>query len=612
MSIQITKRPFDRVFSGNPVHYELFSNLAVTDADVSFEVRLKFKYVTDLVYTQIVTLPYSPINGYATIDLKEILDGVLEFELPQFGVDEATPWLSAKQTGKFYLEYREITSANPNPDWDSSEAAYPCFVLKGGLNDFKYQGNNFWLNYYDINFPFLTWQYNGRLAAIDERMYLTWLINTDRAGSSLVVKVFYRDGTVDTTTQVGLSVTTGLIGAIYYIPVGATQLNLRSLDVSKEIWYWTAQIVDVNDSSTYSEIFKYELDNRNDYNGITLNYRNSLGGLDSVRVRGSVEKKLDYNFSELEATITPNYFDGHFFQPQKIVSGNLEQVVYSGNIGLLKKEEQERLRDAQMLRETWTAKNKKWVPLNILTRGFTLVKTEDQRWSMPIDFTLGYNGAEYYTPESVDLGEGVFTANVCLAYMSPMSVVRDAITADDAWVVNGTENDPQTASIQLEYRVVKNSDSSVLMDWTVGDWGIPLPFNVPNDSGTYTVEVRAVCTNDVYGRTTTVQLDSTTGSGVPTGGSLFSSILNTTGGAGSYSIDIDGGAEVVTGSIGSHNEIAFDVTNVTDVTIVVTLGFSPPLVIIESDGVDYSGTLAGGAWTFEHVNIVDGIRVKIY
>jgi hypothetical protein len=100
--------------------------------------------------------------------------------------------------------------------------------------------------------------------------------------------------------------------------------------------------------------------------------------------------------------------------------------------------------------------------------------------------------------------------------------------------------------------------------------------------------------------------------GAPPAGSLFSSILNTTSASGTYNIDINSGAEVKSGSIGAHNEIAFDVTNVVDVTIVVTLGFSPALVKIESGGTIYTGTLAGGVWTFTHVTIVDGIRIQIY
>jgi hypothetical protein len=181
MAIIVTKRPFERCFSGNPIHYELFSALAAGDADVFFEVKVRFKKISSTIYQDVVVLPYAPVNGYATVDLKEILDSKLEFELPQFDVDETKTWPAEKQTGHFYLQFREITPTSVAPTWDDSESDYRRFVLKGGLNDFKYQGNNFWVNYFNVEKPFLSWQMRGRPASRDERMYLCYLNTSDSA-----------------------------------------------------------------------------------------------------------------------------------------------------------------------------------------------------------------------------------------------------------------------------------------------------------------------------------------------------------------------------------------------------------------------------------------------
>jgi hypothetical protein len=634
MAIEITKRPYEKVFSGNPVHYELHSTLAASDPDVSFEVKVRFKKIGPLyTYEDVVSLPYAPVNGYATVDLKEILDSILEFDLPQFAVDETTVWNTDKQTGKFYLQFREITPVNPDPNWDDSESAFESFVIKGGLSDFKYQGNNFWINFYDAVKPFLTWQPSGtrllkngktepvRLVAADERMYLAWLCSTGQAGSSIKARVFYTDGTT-ANKVVGIGVSTPLIGTIYYLPCGCDQLGLNDVTPSKTIWYWTIQVVDVNDNTEFSEIFKYELDNRHDEIAITLSYRNSLGGLDSQRVRGSVEKKLGYTYSELEKTIEPDYFSGHYFTPQKIISGNIEQLVYSGNLGTLRKEEQDRLRDAQMIRETWTVRSGKWVPLNIITKDFTLVKNDDKRWSMPIEFTLGYAGSEYYTPDNIDLGEGVFVTNVCRAFISPLAVSRDAVTGDDAWVMTAGENDPQNASDEYRFRVIKNSDGSVARDWEVVGWGLPIPFTLTNDTGFYTVEAQAICTNGVFGKKSSVVIDTTIGapgggSGGGTGtGTTNSYIDNQTSFSGEWDVDVDFAAQSDNGSVGAGNTAPFNITvdPGTDIHIRIQLpDFTPSSVIIESGGVNYYPTTGGIiTWTFDHVNIVDGIRITLH
>jgi hypothetical protein len=632
MAIAITKRPFEKVFSGNPVHYELYSALAAADAAVSFEVKVRFKKIGPLYdYEDVVSLPYAPSNGYATLDLKEILDSILEFELPQFDVDETKVWKADKQTGRFYLQFREITPVNPDPNWDDSEKDYDRFVIKGGLNDFKYQGNNFWLNFYDVVQPFLTWQPSGtrimedgktepiRLVAADERMYLAWICNTASA-ANLRARVYYTDGT-NATKQVDIPVSIPIFGTIFYLPTGCKQLGLEDLTPTKTIWYWTAQVIDANDNSEYSEVFKYELDNRNDYIGITLTYRNSLGGLDSQRIRGSVEKKLGYTNSELEKTIEPDYFDGHYFNPQKIISGNIEQVVYSGNLGPLRKEEQDRLRDAQMIRETWMARNKKWVPLNIITKDFSLNKNDDKKWNMPIEFTLGYAGSEYYTPDAIDLGGGVFTSNVCMAFIGPLTVARNDVGGPGDWTLNVTENDPQSASGEFRYRVIRNSDGVVVQDWETLPWIVLVPFTLPDDTGTYKVEAQAICTNGILGKKISVQLDTTTGapgggSGGGTGtGTTNSYIDNETSFSGSWDIDINNAGQGDSGFVGAGNTQPFSITvdPGTDIHIRIRLeDFTPSSVKIESGGVIYNPTTAGIiTWTFDHVNIVDGIRVTL-
>lgn len=618
MAIEILKRPYYHCFTGNPVHYELYSALAAGDATVSFEVKVRFKKIPDADYVDVVTLPYAPKDGYATIDLKEILDGLLEYDLPQFDVDETKIWQSNNQTGKFYLQFREITTVSPDPSWDDSELDYACFALKGGLNDFKYQGNNFWLNYFIPNNPFLTWQISGtrqlsdgsiertRLAADNERMYLAWLGNTQAAGLSMIVKVYYTDGTNGTKT-VGFP--TSVKDVIYYLPVGCNQLSLKDIQPTKSIYYWTVQVIDVNDNTTYSELFNYELDNRNDYIAITINYRNSLGGLDSVRVRGSVEKKIEYNYTELEKTIEPDYFDGHFFSPQKTIVNNVEQLVYSGNLGQFGKEEQDRLRDAQLIRETWTARNKKWVPLNIITKNFSLLKNDDQRFPMPIEFTLGYTGSEYYTPDNIDLGEGIFTSNVCRAFISPLSLVKDDV---DRWSILVGENDPQNASEQWRYRVIRNSDQAVFIDWQTVGYAFSPQIVVPDDTGFYTIEAQAICTNNIPGKITTAQLDTTTGGGGGGGGGSFNSIIvNDTSHSGDYDIDINAGWQTFTGYIGATNISQFDVPDAVPATITVTLTFVPPSVTVTSNGVSYPGTLSGFTWTFTGVDIIDGVVITI-
>jgi hypothetical protein len=629
MAIEVRTRPYTYCFSGNPVHYELYSALAAGDATVFFETRIQFKNIGGA-YTPSPALPYNPVEGVATIDAQDLLDGLLEYELPGFDVNEKLLWAAAKHTGEFYLQFREITSVNPDPDWDDSEKEYAAFVMKGGIGRWKYQGNNFWVNYFkladaDALRPFFTWQpvpddqsnNRKRLVAADERIYLLYLNLATVAGRAAKAKAFYTDGSTLTVTNAITAAGGAMLENVpYYIPAGAKQWGL--IDAGKSIHYWEIAIIDLNTPNKYfTETIRFyqdnrKLDNRTNYNDITISYRSSLGGIDTARIRGVIERSMDYNFSEQATYQAPDYFDGHYFTPQKLVFNCKEKMIYKGDIGYLEKEEQDRLRDMHVKRDSWWEVGKKWWPMNIVTKSNKHNTTEDALFSVPLEFTHADDGDTNYTPMSVDLGDGVFTSNVCRAYMSPMSVVRDAVTADNAWVINGAEVDPQNASAQVRYRVIKDSDGSVAVDWQPGAWGLPLPFAVPNDTGTYKVEVQALCANTIYGKITTATIDTTTGGGAPPppGNSIVQNHTNTQG---FFGVDINSGAEMDTDSIGANNVQDFTTTSVGVFDVLVTLDFVPAFVGLSAGGGAYTATPVGtNQWLFTGVDIVDGITIDLY
>ena len=214
MSIVINKRPYANNWSGNPIAYELYSAAAAADPTIYFEVRVMLRY-PGASYAEIVRLPYAPVSGKATVFIQDILDSALEYGLPGFDVDEKKSWVSTKQTGYFFLSYREITTATPGP-WIDDETDFERFVLKGGISYHKWRGNNFFANYFTgTDKPFLTWMKNGRLAAYDERMYLCYLHNSDETvtGIKFELKYWLVNGTVATHT-VNLTAVSQPLGSV--------------------------------------------------------------------------------------------------------------------------------------------------------------------------------------------------------------------------------------------------------------------------------------------------------------------------------------------------------------------------------------------------------------
>jgi hypothetical protein len=425
--IEVLIRPNDRCWSGNPIYYHLYSAAAEADSSIFFEIQIFFKRTDQTDFSNIVTLPYNPVKGSAKFDIKGILDGLLEYEVPGMSVNNEmnSPFFANKMTGTFYIKYREISSAIPDPVWTVTENGFIRFVIKGGISFSKWRGDNYWVNYYDPLKPFLTWQKSGRLASADERIYLAWLNLTSLNQSYIKMRraVGYSDGT-RVVTDFNCPATSNQVA---FFPSGYKQLEIGSIDPLKRVEYWELQVWDVNAIIPISELFRFYLDNRNDRNDITLNYRNSLGGLDSARIRGVIEFTLNREFEIVESISIYNYFEGNFVSPRTKAINSTETLIYKGDIGFIAKEEQDRLRDSHYKRECWWAQNQKWLPIMILTGSQKLKTNLDHLWSLPIEFSISDGGDGYYTPASVNLAEGAIpNVQACNAVISdPIATVNE-------------------------------------------------------------------------------------------------------------------------------------------------------------------------------------------
>ena len=614
MAIQVTKRPYTYCFSGNPVHYELFSQQAVADQDIYFEVKVWFESSAgDVVETE--GFEYTPVNGFAEVDISAILEGLLKYDLPDFAGTPAEVKEAPSQTGHFYLIFRECTPQNINPTWDSSEIEYKSFVIKAGLSQFKYQGNNFFVNYFKAHVvryarPFLTWQENrqlkdqrSRFAGLNERMYLAYLLIDDvpQGNLSVIAKVTYTDESFQEHTA-AIPVEKN---RIYYLPAGAEQWGFST---AKQIWYWEICVKDetLGNQAVLSEVFRYYADNRHNENDLTFHYRNSLSGLDSVRIRGVIEHNLEYTYDEVQMIIRADYFNGHYFDPQRGITNNKELKTYRGDIGWLSKEEQDRLRDLFIKRDTWRVDGNKWVPFLIINKSIKQKTTEDSRWSLPIDFILAHEGDSYYTPESVDLGEGTFTSNVCRATLGTIqALVADGPTGYKTLTLNFIEIDPDDASNQIRWRVVKQSDGAEILPWVTQPFTAPLTFNVPDTDNDIIWEARCLCGNAIQGPKVTkgIRLDLVT----VTNGNM----TNYTNTGTPFSMTVDG----VVGSagyLGAGSAAGYSLAPGTYATIVLTLhALSPSMVRLYGQTL-YKGVINGHVITFTNVTIFIDSTIEVY
>jgi hypothetical protein len=420
MAITVLQRPYTRNWSGNPIHYRLYSAAAEADATIYFQIRVLFKRLDQADFSNIIEFPYTPVKGTAKIDIQDILDGLLEHELPYL-VDGISPYLSSKATGKFYIHYREITTAEPDPDWTETEEENELLVVKGGISFEQWRGDNYWTNYFDITKPFLTWKKSGDLHSVDEKIWLAWLNLTEIYPGDIRIKrtVRFTDGS-ENVAYYDNPVNENQIG---YFPVGATQLQLEIIDPAKHIYWWEIQVMNTgtNPYEPVSELFRFYLDNRPDENATTLHYRNSLGGLDPARIRGVIDYTAQREFSQTERIVLHDYFSNYFIKGRVGAENSTELKVMKGNIGHLGKEQQDRIRDLHLKREVWQERQEKWLPILLLTGTQQLLTSKDQLFDMPLEWTIASGGNLHYTPDSVNMAEAaVVVGPACTAVIGDL------------------------------------------------------------------------------------------------------------------------------------------------------------------------------------------------
>lgn len=602
MAIVINKRPSKITWTGNPCNYELYSAAADADATIYFEVRLMYKYVSGS-YTEAVRFPVFPKDGLAQVDVKDLIHGILNHGLPPFTGTETDVYIAPEQTGFFYLSFREVTGSATL--FDNSEVDYERLAVKGGLSYQKWRGNAFWDDYADVTapstFPFFTWQKSGRSAGLTERMYLAWLNYTDVAAADLVarVTVYYTDGTNSADGDKDIALTGAVKNKIIYIPTGAEQLALDAIDITKTIYYWVVRVYDISGGSpvAYSGNYTYYADYRQDYNNTVLHYRNSLGGLDSVMIRGVIEQNLDYS-NELVTVVTGyNYYDGSSIAAQQRMIESRERLLYKGDIGFTDKDEQDRLRDAHLQREVWWCVSLKWWPVINATGNFRKTTSADMLWNMPFEWMLGTPPDKYYTPSDAATGNASVNTNVCSGTVSGVTVTKTLNVSDADIEFDATV----TGATQFTYQVLGFHASPV----TANAADLPVTVTGLNLNQNYTLRLRALCSNGAEG--------AVSETGFVTAATTYNGSIYQHGAWWDiFKVYVDA-VEIHSTNL---NEGEYDFYNVLATgthTIKVTYGNAiPSAVKLTVDGVVYWGTVGAVETVWTGINITNGFRIDVY
>lgn len=400
MAVTIIERPGEINFSRNPIRYALQTNTSLATPGLRIDVRILYKIFQGGTYEALLEVPLTPdSNGRVDIDLNKIIDSLLTYKLPTITSNLVSS--SFEQVCQFYISYREITTAAPDPAW-TDDAGGTRFATKGGLPYQLWKGSNYFINYAAANKPFLTWQKSGRSIGPDEISWLTYLhLLDDTTNVSAKVSIYYTDGTstVDAVTLTFPETDVYKYG-LYQIPAGITQLGLADVDPAKQIEYYGIKVV--NAATTLKQNYFFYIDYRHTYNTTAFNYFNSLGGFDSVRILGDITREARYESEAAETTVDAAYYNENELVPMQFTQQVTEQIIFKGSVGLMDDDyEMDVKRDLRISKGVYEAKYEKWWLVNLLNNQVNIGSIADPVKDFPIEWTYGIVNENYAPDQNV-------------------------------------------------------------------------------------------------------------------------------------------------------------------------------------------------------------------
>lgn len=402
MSVTITERPHTHNFSFNEIRYVL----QVTDPAApgcAVDIELYYHDVTDSVGILFKSFTLTPApDGSVYCQLKDYLDSLLKPQLPVITGAIVQP--VRDQVKYFYIRFRQVTTANPEPQW-KTDAANKRIVLLGGVEQMKHQGNNFFASYLNTTKAFLTWQPSNRFVFANERHYLTFLLASPADFTVQVHTVF-----TDLSSHNNSFAFTAGSDVLFRIKTGAHDLGIDAIDTSKKLYYYEVQVVKTADGGILAAPHRFYLEYRPLYGFTDILFFNSLGGIDAVRVKGEVAWSIENSGDDVEHITGNEAINIDSPQAQYSQVNQVKKDNYKGDAGWSRTPiQQEALIELLLSKGRYEIVNSRWIGIVNLKKSLDLRLTTDKKWSFPIEWSYGYSD-RVFTPKGIMLGSNIADA----------------------------------------------------------------------------------------------------------------------------------------------------------------------------------------------------------
>lgn len=288
----------------------------VTTARPNYTIGLALYAETEagsFVYENIVTSLKTPSDGKVQFDLANIINAVLDYDIPEFSLPLAPFW-AKKVCKRFYVKIWEQFGEPPTPQGTTLSGmtvvamdgakfmSDKYYVLKAGFDKTSWRIlSEEQFNYYATHSAFLTRQPRVKVISAGQIEWLYYLFNAAPVSTARLRYRLYNKLGQMTETNILPSAAGVLAGHVWGFPVNYSQgyFTQNSGYVKMEVC-----LVQSSGGAEISETFTYLLDERVRLDETYLYFANSDGGLDTMRFTGVRESMADFEREVPQRTLT--------------------------------------------------------------------------------------------------------------------------------------------------------------------------------------------------------------------------------------------------------------------------------------------------------------------
>jgi hypothetical protein len=238
-------------------------------------------------------------QGRTTFEVQELLEPFVATHLPRPG--QAQPSRADGLFRRFYLRHYELTLDGVG----EATVLDDNYLVKGGL-DFREAGLGTWFSGYQAaRLPFFTHEPDRKKVLPDQPEHLYWQVpgaSVDKV--YLLVRVHFDDGTSSEFTAATIPDVRWF--ELYCLPVGFAQLGLALFEAAARVSSWQVFVLD-QDGAPASEVRTFVLDRRPAPQRRYFLYANSLGGVNTLCVRGDARQELASTTRSGERALAAGY-----------------------------------------------------------------------------------------------------------------------------------------------------------------------------------------------------------------------------------------------------------------------------------------------------------------